>query len=212
MRTRNSDALKRAIDIIGAAIALVLLSPLLIGAALAIVLESGRPVFFRQVRAGKGGLPFTILKFRTMAADTPVEDVPLDERNPGITRVGRVLRATSIDELPQLVNVLRGEMSLIGPRPTIPAQVVGYDEYERRRLEVRPGITGWAQVNGRNSLPWAERIRHDVWYVDNRCFGLDCRIVWRTLRVVLQPALVWGDSDGDDGAVGRPPRTGGVSR
>lgn len=207
MPTRNSDALKRLIDIVGSAIALVLLSPLLLVAALAIVLESGRPVFFRQVRAGLAGEPFRIWKFRTMRADAPVIDAPLEESDPGITRVGRILRATSIDELPQLINVLRGEMSLIGPRPTIPEQVAEYDDYQRRRLEVRPGITGWAQVNGRNTLSWAERIAHDVWYVDNRCFGLDCRIVWRTIRVLLQPALVWSGS-GQDGPIAGPTKMG----
>lgn len=212
MSTRSSEALKRAVDIAGSVIALVLLSPVLLVAALAIVLDTGRPVLFKQVRSGRYGAPFTIFKFRTMRADAAVIDAPLDEADPGITRVGRVLRATSIDELPQLVNVARGEMSLVGPRPTIPEQVVHYDEYQRRRLDVKPGITGWAQVNGRNTLSWEERISHDVWYVDNRCFGLDCRIAWRTFGVLLRPALVWSEEKPDDRGMTHTPTTGGVPR
>jgi undecaprenyl phosphate N,N'-diacetylbacillosamine 1-phosphate transferase len=191
MSSRNYDSTKRAIDLVGALYGLFLLAPLLVFVAVAIVIDSRGPVFFRQVRSGLNGRSFVIYKFRTMLPDSDTVDKPLAETDPAITRVGRFLRSTSIDELPQLINVVRGEMSLVGPRPTIPEQVEKYDEFQRRRLEVRPGLTGWAQVNGRNSLDWDRRIELDVWYVDNRSLELDAQIVQQTLQVLAKPALNW---------------------
>jgi lipopolysaccharide/colanic/teichoic acid biosynthesis glycosyltransferase len=154
------------------------------------VLESGRPVIFRQLRAGKNGVPFSMLKFRTMVPgavelgrDLALSDDPfgLVPNDPRITRSGRFLRRTSLDELPQLWNVLRGQMSLVGPRPDLLEQVANYEPGDRRRLVVTPGITGWAQVQGRDEIPWEERFRLDAWYVDNWSLALDARIVLRTL-------------------------------
>lgn len=195
MSSQSSDRLKRVIDLLGASFGLWTLLPTMLLTAAAIRLDSNGPALFKQVRAGKNGEPFVIYKFRTMRADYEIVDVPLTESDPSITRVGKLLRATSLDELPQLINVLRGEMSLVGPRPTIPEQVEQYDEFQRRRLEVKPGLTGWAQVNGRSKLAWDRRIELDVWYVDNRSFALDMRIVWLTLRVLAQPALTWDPAD-----------------
>jgi lipopolysaccharide/colanic/teichoic acid biosynthesis glycosyltransferase len=181
---------KALLDRVGAALALVVLSPLFAALALWIVLESGRPVIFRQLRAGKDGVPFSMLKFRTMIpgavelgrelalSDDPFGLVPNDPR---ITRSGRFLRRTSLDELPQLWNVLRGQMSLVGPRPDLLEQVANYEPGDRRRLAVTPGITGWAQVQGRDEIPWEERFRLDAWYVDNWSLALDAKIVLRTL-------------------------------
>jgi lipopolysaccharide/colanic/teichoic acid biosynthesis glycosyltransferase len=181
---------KALLDRVGAALALVVLSPLFAALALWIVLESGRPVIFRQLRAGKDGIPFSMLKFRTMIpgavelgrelalSDDPFGLVPNDPR---ITRSGRFLRRTSLDELPQLWNVLRGQMSLVGPRPDLLEQVANYEPGDRRRLAVTPGITGWAQVQGRDEIPWEERFRLDAWYVDNWSLALDAKIVLRTL-------------------------------
>jgi lipopolysaccharide/colanic/teichoic acid biosynthesis glycosyltransferase len=171
-----------------AGLALVLASPLLLAAAIAIRVESpGGPVLYRQRRVGKDGEPFDLLKLRTMVPDAERigAGLAVNAGDPRILRTGRVLRRFSIDELPNLVNVLRGEMALVGPRPTIQVQVDQYTERQRRRLEVKPGITGWAQVNGRASLPWEERIELDVWYVDNRSAALDLRILGRTLRMLL---------------------------
>ena len=169
-----------------AATLLVASSPLLGLARLAIWIEDRGPVIFRQRRVGRGGEPFELLKLRTMVsgAERMGAGIVVDEADPRITRVGSVLRRLSLDELPQLVNVLRGDMALVGPRPTIQAQVDHYTERQRRRLEVRPGITGWAQVNGRASLPWHERIELDIWYVDHRSAALDFRILLRTLRLL----------------------------
>jgi lipopolysaccharide/colanic/teichoic acid biosynthesis glycosyltransferase len=181
---------KALLDRVGAALALVVLSPLFAALALWIVLESGRPVIFRQLRAGKDGVPFLMLKFRTMIpgavelgrelalSDDPFGLVPNDPR---ITRSGRFLRRTSLDELPQLWNVVRGQMSLVGPRPDLLEQVANYEPGDRRRLAVTPGITGWAQVQGRDEIPWEERFRLDAWYVDNWSLALDAKIVLRTL-------------------------------
>jgi lipopolysaccharide/colanic/teichoic acid biosynthesis glycosyltransferase len=151
-------------------------------AALAIKLEDGGPILYRQARVGKDGVDFEVLKLRTMVvgAETMGTGFAVDRGDRRITRVGRVLRRTSIDELPQLWNVLRGDMSVIGPRPTLRYQVEQYDEHQRRRLDVRPGLTGWAQVHGRAALAWADRIELDVWYVENRSPGLDLRILLRT--------------------------------
>jgi lipopolysaccharide/colanic/teichoic acid biosynthesis glycosyltransferase len=157
-------------------------SPLLGLAALAVKLEDGGPVFYRQLRVGKDGRDFELLKLRTMVVDAERQGAgyAVDRDDPRITRAGRVLRRLSIDELPQLWNVLRGEMSLVGPRPTLRYQVDRYDERQRSRLDVKPGLTGWAQVNGRAALPWDERIEFDLWYVEHRSTRLDLKILVRT--------------------------------
>ena len=174
--------MNRALDIATAALGLAVTSPILVASALAVKLEDGGPVFFRQTRVGKDGEDFDLLKLRTMVvgAEKKGAGYAVDAGDSRITRVGGVLRKTSVDELPQLWNVLRGEMSLIGPRPTLRYQVDTYTERQRKRLDVRPGLTGWAQVNGRAALPWAERIELDVWYVEHRSPLLDLRILLRT--------------------------------
>jgi lipopolysaccharide/colanic/teichoic acid biosynthesis glycosyltransferase len=178
----EGDPLNRAVDVVVAGAGLVLTSPLLAAAALATKLESGGPVLYRQTRVGKDGVDFELMKLRTMVvgAEKLGAGFAVDQGDPRITRVGRILRRTSIDELPQLWNILRGDMSVIGPRPTLRYQVEQYDEHQRRRLEVRPGLTGWAQVHGRASLPWAERIELDVWYVGHRSPRIDAEILLRT--------------------------------
>jgi lipopolysaccharide/colanic/teichoic acid biosynthesis glycosyltransferase len=172
----------RVADVAIAGTGLVLASPFLAAAAIASKLEDGGPVLYRQTRVGQGGTDFELLKLRTMivGAETQGAGYAVDRGDPRITRVGRILRRTSLDELPQLWNVLRGEMSIVGPRPTLRYQVERYDERQRRRLDVRPGLTGWAQVHGRASLPWAERIELDVWYVEHRSPLLDLKILLRT--------------------------------
>jgi lipopolysaccharide/colanic/teichoic acid biosynthesis glycosyltransferase len=184
----------RAGDIVIAAIALVLLSPVLLIAAIAIKLDSRGPVLYRSRRAGRDGEPFELLKLRTMhpGADPVGVGTPVLEGDPRVTRAGHVLRRFSLDELPNLVNVLRGELAIVGPRPTLEAQVAGYTPHQRRRLEVRPGITGWAQVNGRAGIPWEERIELDVWYVDHRSLSLDLRILARTARLLLTGHGLYG--------------------
>ena len=166
--------------------ALVAASPLLALAALAIRLESPGPVIYRHGRIGRDGVPFELWKLRTMVrgAETMGAGLYIEARDPRITRVGRVLRRFSLDELPNLVNVLRGEMAMVGPRPTVAEQVDRYTPHQRRRLEVRPGITGWAQVNGRLALSWPERIELDVWYVEHRSLALDLRILARTAKLL----------------------------
>ena len=174
--------MNRALDAAGASLGLALVSPLLGVAALAIKLEDGGPVLYRQKRVGRDGRDFELLKLRTMVvgAERTGAGFAVNVGDPRITRVGRILRRLSLDELPQLWNVVRGDMSLIGPRPTLRYQVEQYTERQRRRLEVKPGITGWAQVNGRASLPWGERIELDVWYVEHRSPRLDLEILLRT--------------------------------
>ena len=174
--------MNRAVDVVVAGAGLVLASPLLAAAAIATKLESPGPVLYRQSRVGQDGVDFELLKLRTMVvgAEKMGAGWAVDQGDTRITRVGRVLRRTSLDELPQLWNVLHGDMSIIGPRPTLRYQVEQYDEQQRRRLDIRPGLTGWAQVQGRASLPWAERIELDVWYVDNRSPRVDLQILLRT--------------------------------
>jgi lipopolysaccharide/colanic/teichoic acid biosynthesis glycosyltransferase len=174
--------MNRALDVAGAGVGLALASPLLALAAVAIKLESRGPVFYRQRRVGLAGEEFELLKLRTMVvgAEHQGAGYAVDRGDPRITRVGHLLRRLSIDELPQLVNVVRGEMSLVGPRPTLAYQVERYTPRQRRRLEVKPGITGWAQIHGRATLPWDERIELDVWYVENRSAALDAKILLRT--------------------------------
>jgi lipopolysaccharide/colanic/teichoic acid biosynthesis glycosyltransferase len=178
----EGDALNRAVDVAVAGAGLLLTSPLLGLAALATKLSDGGPILYRQTRVGKDGVDFEVLKLRTMVvgAEGMGAGYAVDRGDRRITRVGRVLRRTSIDELPQLWNILRGDMSVVGPRPTLRYQVEQYDEHQRRRLELRPGLTGWAQVHGRASLPWAERIELDVWYVEHRSPRIDLEILLRT--------------------------------
>jgi lipopolysaccharide/colanic/teichoic acid biosynthesis glycosyltransferase len=173
---------RRAFDLVGAAFGLLVASPLLVLAALAVKLEDRGPVLYRQRRVGKDGLDFELLKLRTMVvgAERLGSGYAVDRGDERITKVGRVLRRLSLDEVPQLWNVVRGEMSLIGPRPTLRYQVERYDERQRHRLDVRPGITGWAQVHGRAALPWDERIELDVWYVEHRSAWVDLKILART--------------------------------
>jgi lipopolysaccharide/colanic/teichoic acid biosynthesis glycosyltransferase len=183
--------LKHALDRVLAVIALILFSPLFAVVALWILFETGRPVLFAHPRAGKNGREFRMYKFRTMVRDAiaigqaqklsedPYGHLPDDPR---ITRSGRMLRRTSLDELPQLVNVVRGEMSIVGPRADIVEQVANYTEADRRRLAVKPGITGWAQVNGRDSIPWPQRFELDAWYIENWSLKLDAKIVGLTVR------------------------------
>jgi lipopolysaccharide/colanic/teichoic acid biosynthesis glycosyltransferase len=172
----------RVADIVVAGAALIATSPLLGAAALAIKLEDRGPVLYRQTRVGKDGHDFELLKLRTMVvgAEKLGAGAAVNKGDARITRTGRVLRRLSLDELPQLWNVVRGEMSVIGPRPTLRYQVERYTDHQRRRLDVRPGITGWAQVHGRAALPWTERIELDVWYVEHRSARLDLRILAKT--------------------------------
>jgi lipopolysaccharide/colanic/teichoic acid biosynthesis glycosyltransferase len=178
--------LSRALDVLISATLLVLTSPLLAIAALAIRLESRGPVFYRQLRVGRDGEHFELWKLRTMVpgAESMGAGLYVLEGDPRITRTGRLLRRFSLDELPNLVNVLKGDMAIVGPRPTVQEQVDRYTDRQRRRLEVKPGITGWAQVNGRTSLLWPERIELDVWYVENRSMRLDLRILLKTARML----------------------------
>jgi lipopolysaccharide/colanic/teichoic acid biosynthesis glycosyltransferase len=182
-----TDPLRRAFDVTVAAIVLAILSPVVAAAIVAIRLESrGHPIY-RQRRIGRDGEPFDVLKLRTMVsgAEKMGAGLAVDDGDTRITRTGALLRRTSLDEVPNLVNVLRGEMSIIGPRPTVPVQVAQYTDRQRGRLAVRPGITGWAQVNGRASLPWPERIELDLWYVEHRSTMLDIKILWLTVRMLV---------------------------
>jgi lipopolysaccharide/colanic/teichoic acid biosynthesis glycosyltransferase len=186
-RLPGGDPLTRALDLFLGGLLLLLASPLLLAAVVAIKLDSRGPAFFRQQRVGRGGEPFDLIKLRTMVsgAEAIGAGIYVLEGDPRITRIGRLLRRLSLDELPNLFNVLRGDMAIVGPRPTIQEQVDRYTDRQRRRLEVKPGITGWAQVNGRTSLSWPERIELDVWYVDHRSLALDLRILARTARLLL---------------------------
>ena len=198
--------MSRALDVAIAALALAVSSPVLALAALATWIESGRPIVFRQRRVGRGGEPFDLFKLRTMVHDAERigAGIAVDAGDPRITRVGTLLRRYSIDELPNLVNVLRGEMAIVGPRPTIQVQVDQYTPRQRRRLEVRPGITGWAQVHGRASLPWHERIELDVWYVEHRSLALDLRVLAMTIRLILSGRGLYRGKTGG----WRPPEAG----
>jgi lipopolysaccharide/colanic/teichoic acid biosynthesis glycosyltransferase len=186
----------RVVDAALAGVGLAIASPALALGAAAIKLEDGGPVLYRQRRVGLNGREFELVKLRTMevGAEHKGAGYAVNEDDPRITRAGRLLRRLSIDEIPQLWNVLRGEMSLIGPRPTLAYQVEGYTPRQRRRLEVRPGVTGWAQIHGRARLPWDERIELDVWYVEHRSPWVDLKILARTPR-----ALFAGTYKGDSG-------------
>jgi lipopolysaccharide/colanic/teichoic acid biosynthesis glycosyltransferase len=194
----------RALDLVLAGVLLLLASPFLAAASIAIRLESRGPALYRQRRVGRHGEAFELWKLRTMVpgAEQMGAGIYVLEGDPRITRTGRLLRRLSLDELPNLINVVKGDMALVGPRPTIQEQVDRYTDRQRRRLEVKPGITGWAQVNGRSSLPWPDRIELDVWYVENRSLWLDLRILARTARLLVtghglyseDPKQGWGPS------------------
>jgi len=179
--------IRRVLDILVSASVLLLTSPLLALAMLVVRLESAGHPIYRQRRVGREGRPFDVIKLRTMVdgAEHLGAGLAVNENDARITRVGALLRRTSLDELPNLLNVLRGEMSLIGPRPTLPVQVEQYTPRQRGRLAVKPGITGWAQVNGRTALPWSERIELDLFYIEHRSLALDLRILRRTVAMVL---------------------------
>ena len=172
-------------DIVGAIVGLAILSPVLCCVAIGILSTMGFPILFRQLRPGRGGRPFELLKFRTMAHKLDAEGGLLPDKE-RLTRLGRVLRSTSLDEFPELVNVIKGDMSLVGPRPLLMQYLDRYTPEQARRHEVRPGITGWAQVNGRNAISWEEKFKLDVWYVDNQSIWLDLKIlamtVWKSLK------------------------------
>ncbi|MDI5984984.1 sugar transferase [Halomonas sp. M4R5S39] len=186
--------MKRLLDILAALVALILISPLLVVVALLVWLKLGSPVLFRQTRPGLYGRPFQMIKFRTMreAFDERGEPLPNAER---LTRFGQWLRASSLDELPELWNVVRGDMSLVGPRPLLMEYLPLYDAHQFRRHEARPGVTGWAQVNGRNALTWDEKFDLDVWYVDHRSLGLDLRILLLTVKKVVVREGIAHDGD-----------------
>jgi lipopolysaccharide/colanic/teichoic acid biosynthesis glycosyltransferase len=185
---------KACLDFLMAWIGLIILSPVIYLIGILIRLDSPGPVFFRQERVGKDGKPFISYKFRSMVDKAEMlksgSITAADDHL--ITRVGKILRNTSLDELPQLFNVLKGDMSLIGPRPTLRYQVEAYDGIQRRRLEFKPGITGWAQINGRNSIPWEQRILLDIWYIDNWSLMLDLKILRRTITTVLNREGIYG--------------------
>jgi sugar transferase EpsL len=188
----SRDAIKRSLDIVLAGAGLVALSPLLAGTAAAIALSMGRPVLFRQRRPGRHGEPFTIYKFRTMVEPRPGES-RLHSDGARVTPLGLFLRKSSIDELPELWNVLIGDMSLVGPRPLLLEYLPKYTPEQQRRHEVRPGITGWAQVNGRQMIPFSKRLELDVWYVDHRSLALDLQIL---LKTITQAAVGHGHETG----------------
>jgi lipopolysaccharide/colanic/teichoic acid biosynthesis glycosyltransferase len=202
MNDRLSAMIRRLLDIVLSAAALVITAPLMLAAVIAIKLESRGPALYRQRRSGLHGEPFDMLKLRTMVdgAEHIGAGLAVNVNDSRITRVGALLRRTSLDELPNLLNVLRGEMSLVGPRPTLPAQVAQYTPRQRERLSVKPGITGWAQINGRASLPWSERIELDLHYVEHRSLLLDLKILARTPALVLRGGgLYKGETGGWDG-------------
>lgn len=177
--------MKRALDVLVSALALVILSPVLLVTAALVRWKLGRPVLFRQERPGIHGRPFTLVKFRTMR-DAPVDPTDGSADRDRLTPFGAKLRSTSLDELPELWNVLKGDMSLVGPRPLLMHYLPLYSERQARRHDVKPGVTGWAQINGRNNSPWADRLEMDVWYVENRSFLLDLKILAKTIPSALR--------------------------
>jgi lipopolysaccharide/colanic/teichoic acid biosynthesis glycosyltransferase len=200
--SRPESRVRRAVDVIVAVTLGVLGLPVIALVAVAVLVGLGRPLLFRQERPGLHGRLFTVVKFRTMLPAKPGRETDADRT----TRLGRFLRASSLDELPQLWNILRGDMSLIGPRPTLPEQVARYGEHERGRLAIRPGVTGWAQVNGRNAISWEARIELDLWYIANRSLALDLKILWRTLLQIVRPEGIVGKGGVNPDFVGSPAR------
>ncbi len=180
------DASKRIIDIVGSGLGLLISLPLVILAACSILFTMGFPVCFLQLRPGIRGRPFLLIKFRTMRRCCSQEETNISRDNARLTFVGKILRKTSIDELPTLINVLKGDMSLVGPRPLLMQYLERYSSYQKRRLEVKPGVTGWAQIHGRNAISWDEKFAYDVWYVDNRSTWIDLRILTKTILKVAR--------------------------
>ena len=176
--------IKRIFDTLISFFALIVLSPVLLLISIMVINKFGWPVFFTQTRPGYKGKPFKIIKFRTMTNEKDENGEFLSEEL-RITPFGMWLRSTSLDELPELVNVLKGEMSIVGPRPLLMEYLPLYDAYQKRRMDLKPGITGWAQVNGRNAIPWPEKFKMDIWYVDNQSLGLDIKIIFLTLKKVI---------------------------
>jgi sugar transferase EpsL len=196
---------KRSLDVLGSLVGLILLSPVMLVVAVLVRIFHGSPVFFTQARAGKNGVAFNMIKFRSMSnkKDHNGELLPDSLR---LTKFGRLLRATSLDELPELVNILRGEMSLVGPRPLLLRYVERYSPFQRRRLEVLPGLTGWAQVNGRNALSWDDRFSLDIWYVDHATMLLDLKIIFMTVGKVFMRSGISQDGQATmEEFVGTPP-------
>jgi undecaprenyl phosphate N,N'-diacetylbacillosamine 1-phosphate transferase len=189
--------LKRIVDLLISIPTLILFSPLLLLIACSIKLDSKGPVLFLQQRVGKDGYIFQIYKFRTMVVDAEKmgTGIHVEKNDSRITRLGKFLRHTSLDELPQLVNIIKGEMSIVGPRPTLAYQAERYDDRQKRRLLVKPGITGWAQVNGRNALTWPERIELDLWYIDNWSILLDVKVLLKTVGVIFSKKDIYKDSE-----------------
>jgi lipopolysaccharide/colanic/teichoic acid biosynthesis glycosyltransferase len=207
--------LKQCIDRLAAAVGLLLLAPVMVATALVVWATMGRPILFRQVRPGRGGKAFELVKFRTMLNAHDADGNPLPDRE-RLTPAGQFLRAASLDELPQLWNVLRGDMSLVGPRPLLVEYLPRYSAEQARRHDVLPGITGWAQVNGRNALNWDERFRLDVWYVDHWSVALDVKILALTLLRVVQRQGISFEGDATmfkfvgSAPQGQPPEKGGA--
>ena len=187
--------MRRLVDLVVSGAAGVVLAPVMAVVAVLVRLRLGRPVIFRQRRIGLAGRPFSIVKFRTMRPEAWPGEPDADRDTP----LGRALRGLSLDELPQLWNVLRGDMSIIGPRPTLPEQVEHYSPRQHGRHAIRPGLTGWAQVNGRNSISWPERIELDLWYIEHRSVRLDARIVGRTLLRLVRPSGIYGEGGVNQG-------------
>ncbi len=193
IRPTAYDHAKRAMDVAASAAAFAVLGPLMIGTGVAVRATMGAPVLFRQKRPGLGGTPFELMKFRTMREARESESGP-EHDAARVTRLGRFLRATSLDELPTLINVLRGDMSLVGPRPLLMRYLPRYSPAQARRHEVKPGVTGWAQVNGRNAISWDQKFALDVWYVDHRALMLDLKIIFKTIETVLRRSGVSADN------------------
>jgi lipopolysaccharide/colanic/teichoic acid biosynthesis glycosyltransferase len=190
---------KRLIDVAGSALALLVFSPVMILVCISLYIANAGKVFFTQVRPGKDGKPFRILKFKTMNDKRDSEGILLSDKE-RLTKIGAFVRGSSLDELPQLINVLKGDMSLIGPRPLLMQYLDIYTDEQKHRHDVRPGITGWAQVNGRNNITWTDKLEYDVWYVRNCSFALDLRIVWLTVKKIGNKgdiSLDWKDTPWD---------------
>jgi len=189
---------KNILDFIFSLLFLIILLPIFVIIAIVIKLDSKGSAFFIQERVGKDGKLFKVYKFRTMYQNNKqmkIDEYYTEENDPRITRIGRFLRKTSLDELPQLINIIKGEMSFIGPRPTLKYQVDQYDEFQMQRLKMKPGVTGWAQVNGRNSIPWSERIKYDIYYVNNYSLFFDLKILFKTIKVVLSHDGIYGEKE-----------------
>lgn len=200
MKKYHREIIKALFDRTMSLLVLIILSPVLLIIAVLIKVDTSGPAFFIQMRVGKNGIPFKSIKFRTMiqrATETGL-GINIQQDDERITRVGKFLRTWSLDELPQIFNVLKGDMSFVGPRPTLSYQVERYTEFQRKRLLVKPGITGWAQVNGRNAISWEQRIKLDVWYVENWSLRLDVAILFKTIRVVIRKEGLYGTGGVND--------------